>query len=75
MLLALIDTGMTRDNAYQIVQHNAMKTWDEGGTLSDHIAADPDVALDAETLAACFTNERFLKNADIVFERLTQSRL
>lgn len=70
VLLALIDSGMTRDAAYQVVQRNAMKTWDEGGTLSDHLTADPDVVLDADTLAACFTNERFLKNADIVFERL-----
>jgi len=75
VLLALIDTGMTRDEAYRIVQRNAMKTWDEGGTLSDHLREDPDMALDPDTLAACFTNERFLNPADVVFDRLTRSEL
>ncbi|MCL1588123.1 MAG: adenylosuccinate lyase, partial [Actinomycetia bacterium] len=33
VLLALVDSGVTRDEAYRIVQSNAMLTWDEGGTL------------------------------------------
>jgi adenylosuccinate lyase len=70
VLLALIDRGMTRDEAYRIVQRNAMKTWDEGGMLKDHLSADPDMSLDAETLDTCFSFERFLGNAAVVFERL-----
>jgi adenylosuccinate lyase len=69
-LLALVDSGITRDEAYRIVQYNAMKTWDEGGTLLEHLTDDPDVTLDADTLAACFTAERALRNTDIVFTRL-----
>ncbi len=75
VLLSLIDTGMTRDEAYRLVQRNAMKTWDEGGTLIEHLRVDPDVALDDDVLAECFTIERFLRNADIVFERLKETDL
>jgi adenylosuccinate lyase len=75
VLLALVDTGMARDDAYRIVQRNALAAWDEGGTLHDRLAADPDVTLDPDTLAACFSAERFLANADIVFDRLGHSVL
>lgn len=73
VLLALIDTGMSRDQAYRIVQRNAMAAWDDGGTLRERLAADPDVALDTATLESCFSTERFLSNSDVVFERLTTS--
>lgn len=75
VLLSLIDAGLTRDDAYRIVQRNAMKAWDEGGTLRSHLETDPDVSLDAETLDACFSTSRFLSNAELVFERLSASVL
>ncbi len=75
VLLALIDTGLTRDEAYAIVQRSAMETWDNGGNLKDRLAADPEVTLDSETLDACFTFERFLGNAAVVFERLESTEL
>lgn len=75
VLLALIDDGLTRAEAYQIVQRNAMKTWDEGGTLRDRLASDPSVTLDAETLDTCFSFDRFLGNAAVVFERLENAEL
>ena len=40
VLLELIDTGMTRDEAYRLVQRNAMKTWDGEGTLVEHLLGD-----------------------------------
>ena len=73
VLLALIERGLTRDDAYRIVQRNAMAAWDEGGTLRDRLEADPDVVLDGPTLDSCFSTDRFLFNADIVFERLASS--
>ena len=73
VLLALIERGLTRDDAYRIVQRNAMAAWDEGGTLRDRLEADPDVVLDGPTLDSCFSTDRFLSNADIVFERLASS--
>jgi adenylosuccinate lyase len=70
VLLALVEMGHSRDAAYQIVQRNAMRTWDEGGTLEEHLAADADVDLTPAELAACFSTERFLGNSGIVFDRL-----
>lgn len=75
VLLALVETGLTRDRAYRIVQRNAMKTWDDGGTLMQHLKADPEVRLGDDELAGCFTNERFLGAASVVFERLEESSL
>jgi adenylosuccinate lyase len=70
VLLALVESGQTRDEAYRIVQRGAMAAWEGGGTLHDLLAADPEVDLDADRLAACFTLDRFLRNAGVVFERL-----
>ncbi|MDJ0961649.1 MAG: adenylosuccinate lyase [Acidimicrobiia bacterium] len=71
VLLALIETqGLSRDEAYRIVQRNAMQAWDEGGQLHDLLRADPEVELDADQLADCFSAERFLRNSGVVFERL-----
>jgi adenylosuccinate lyase len=71
VLLALIDEqDLSRDEAYTIVQRNGMRAWDEGRQLQDLIAADEDVVLTADTLAACFSPERHLENAAVVFERL-----
>lgn len=75
VLLELIDTGLTRDEAYRLVQRNAMKTWDGDGTLLDHLIADSDVDLDGDTLAACFTPARALRNTDVVFSRLVSITL
>ena len=75
VLLALVDAGLTRDEAYRIVQRNAMHVWDGGGTLLEQLSGDPDVSLDAETLASCFTAERSLRNASVVFERLEEASL
>lgn len=75
VLLELIDSGLSRDEAYRIVQKHAMATWEHGGNLHDHLLADPDVTLSAEVLAVCFTVNRFLRNADVVFERLAGSAL
>lgn len=75
VLLDLIEGGLARDEAYGIVQRNAMKAWDEGGTLHSHLGSDPDVGLADEALAACFSTDRFLKNAEIVFDRLNATVL
>ena len=75
VLLELVDTGLTRDEAYRLVQRNAMKTWDGSGTLHENLTADGDVLLDAQTLAACFTVDRALRNTGIVFARLESTVL
>lgn len=75
VLLALIESGLSRDEAYRIVQRNAMAAWDDGGTLADRLAADAEVTLDATTLANCFEPARFLANASVVFDRLEAEEL
>jgi adenylosuccinate lyase len=40
VLLALVESGLTRDGAYRIVQRNAMAAWEAKGTLHDLLAAD-----------------------------------
>ena len=70
VLLALLEIGHSRDNAYRIVQRNAMAAWDEGGTLQERLANDPEMDLDEATLATCFDPARFLRNAGTVFDRL-----
>jgi len=79
VLLALIEQqGVGRDEAYRIVQRNAMATWeamDETPTLRDRLGADPDVALSDEILGRCFADERFIANIDVVFDRLEKLEL
>ena len=75
VLLALAERGHSRDAAYRIVQNNAMATWDEGGTLRDRLNADSECDLTTEELDACFSAERFLRNTDVVFERLAEVQL
>ncbi len=70
VLLALTDKGHSRDEAYRIVQRNAVETWEKGGSLQERLAADPECDLSDEELAACFSNERFFANTDVVFDRL-----
>ena len=71
VLLALIEEqGLTRDEAYRIVQRNALRAWDEGHALRDLLADDLDVALHPDVLDRCFDPAHFLRNSGIVFERL-----
>ena len=75
VLLALIDNGMTRDQAYRIVQGHAMTAWDKGQALYELLAADPSVGLTEETLDACFSLERVGESTRIVFDRLADLKL
>jgi adenylosuccinate lyase len=70
VLLALTANGHSRDDAYRIVQQNAMATWDEGGTLRDRLAADAACDLPTVELDECFSPGRFLRNSGVVFDRL-----
>jgi adenylosuccinate lyase len=44
ILLDLVERGLTREDAYVLVQRNAMKAWDEGRELKDLVGTDPDIA-------------------------------
>jgi adenylosuccinate lyase len=70
VLLALIDKGMTRDQAYRLVQAAAAAAWDEGRGFRDELSAKKDVrqALSDEELDVLF--EPRLEHLDAVFARL-----
>lgn len=78
VLLALVDTGITREEAYAIVQRNAMKVWDdiqqarEGLDYRGQLEADPDVRLRAEVLDEIFDPWDFLQRKEVLFKRLEQ---
>jgi adenylosuccinate lyase len=65
VLLALVEAGVPRDDAYRIVQRDATRSWEEDRAFREVLGEDPDVtaALDAERLAACFDLPRALGNA------------
>jgi adenylosuccinate lyase len=72
VLLALARHGLSRQEAYRLVQDHAMKTWDEGGHLYDRLAEDPEVnkILKPDELAECFDLEHKLRWVDAIFERV-----
>jgi adenylosuccinate lyase len=72
VLLALVDAGCARDEAYRIVQRAAAAAWDEDASFRAAVEADPEVTarLDPETLEALFAPGRSLRNLGGVFERL-----
>jgi len=75
VLLALVDGGMSRDQAYRIVQRHAMTAWDGEESLQQLLASDPEIGLSDDELAACFSLERIGESAQVVFERLADLKL
>jgi adenylosuccinate lyase len=72
VLLALVAAGLSRDEAYRVVQRNALAAWDEERDFHELVAADPEVAgrLDPQTLASAFDLDDALRHVDVLFERL-----
>ena len=72
VLLALVAAGTTRDDAYRIVQRNAMRAWDERRSFRELLEADPDIqALNsAVDFDATFSLESSLVNIDRTFAAL-----
>ena len=74
VLLALTQAGVTRDDAYRLVQRNAMKVWESDGQLSllDLLKADADVTarLSPDALDALFDLGYHFKHVDTIFARV-----
>src|SRR5262245_61800845 len=72
LLLALVEAGLGRAEAYRLVQRNAMQAWDEERDFRALVAADPEITaqLDAAALADVFDLEATVRHVDTVFERL-----
>ena len=78
VLLALVQTGITREAAYVIVQRNAMRVWEDiqnaadGPTYRERLEADPEANLSKETLDEIFDPQNFLARKGVVFDRLRE---
>ena len=72
VLLALIDTGMTREEAYDLVQPKAMEAWEKQVPFRSLIEADEMITsrLTKEQIADCFDYNYHLKHVDTIFSRL-----
>jgi adenylosuccinate lyase len=72
VLLALTQAGVSREDAYAMVQRNAMKVWEEGRDFQTELMADEDVvgALGKEAIAAQFDLNYHLAQVDTIFERV-----
>jgi adenylosuccinate lyase len=72
VLLALTQAGVSREDAYRIVQSNAMAAWSAGGSFQDRLKADPIVAkkMNAKQIDAMFDLGYHTKHVDTLFARV-----
>jgi adenylosuccinate lyase len=72
VLLALTKAGVPREDAYRIVQRNAMRVWEDGADFLEALLADKDVtkALSPERIRAQFDLGYHLKHVDTIFNRV-----
>ncbi len=72
VLLALTQAGLSREDAYQAVQRNAMKVWLEGKDFLKELLADPGVSgkIAPAALAECFDLGYHFKHVDTIFRRV-----
>lgn len=72
VLLALIDKGLAREAAYDVVQPRAMEAWEKQVPFRELVEQDEVITqnLSAEEIADCFDYNYHLKNVDLIFDRL-----
>lgn len=73
VMLKLVDQGISREDAYRMVQSNAMKAWNTpDGNFKENLLNDPAVTeiISKEEISSCFSAESYLKNLDQVFDRV-----
>ena len=73
LLLALVESGLERSKAYELVQRNAMRAWEEEQDFPDLVRSDMAISaqLDAAALGAVFDLEAYTRHVDVVFDRLS----
>ena len=73
VLLSLVDAGMSREDAYRVVQRNAHSAWNtEGGDFRANLGGDPEVTakLSPQQLENCFSTELHQANLGVIWDRL-----
>jgi adenylosuccinate lyase len=76
ILLALTRKGVTREEAYQVVQENAMKVWAGQDTFQELLASDPRIRkwLTQQELSHLFDLNHTLRNVDVIFKRVFKGK-
>jgi len=72
VMLALVDKGMGKDEAYRTVQAVAMKAFETGGNFREMVAQEPSISgkLSKDELGECFDYERHLKRVEAAYRRV-----
>jgi adenylosuccinate lyase len=72
IMLKLVEKGLRREDAYRVVQRNAMKTWDEGRDFRNTISQDATVKnhLSKKEIDHCCNARYYLKHVDEIFARV-----
>ena len=72
LLLGLTKAGASREDAYELVQRNAMKAWDEGKDLKTLVSADREITalLSADEIDRVFSLDTYLRNVGQIFARV-----
>ncbi len=72
VLLALTENGMTREQAYRLVQDNAMRCWQSGEDFRVTIKNDAQInkVLNGRQIDDCFDENRAVRNVDYIFQKL-----
>ena len=72
LLLDLVEAGVLREDAYRIVQRNAMRAWKEDLNFRELVVADPEITgkVKRETIDRAFDLSRQLRNVDKIFARV-----
>jgi adenylosuccinate lyase len=72
VLMKLASKGLTRQEAYDLVQRNALKVWETGSPFKQRLLEDPDVRshLSAEEIEGIFRLDYHLAHVDEIFDRV-----
>jgi adenylosuccinate lyase len=71
VLVELARAGLSREEAYRLVQGHAMRAFEKGEDFAALLGGDPEIRkhLDAATLAACFDLDHHLRHVERIFAR------
>jgi adenylosuccinate lyase len=72
LLLALTNSGVSREEAYEWVQRNAMRVWDEGQDFQELVKSDADITahLSPDAISRVFSLDHYLRNVDAIYRRV-----
>jgi adenylosuccinate lyase len=71
LLIALVDNGVTREDAYRLVQKHSLEAWDGGADLKTRVLTDAEITskVSSEILEEVFDLKRHMQHVDFIFER------